>query len=278
MKPERLQQAKLTRVPFIHKEKEEMMKTTVKFIGCVFVLAALMVAFAEEVYEPTLYEPFGGYGLEYGEYEPIEGYEAGVDDDIDGNLRVQIAEPTAQAIDVVLVGPDGYHEVLEVEVERLVEGLLPGVYSVAATDDGLQAVIGKVEVAVGQIAPIIVTLNRTVEAGYEPEAFDAYEPYGVYELGPYEGIEATDTGVLTVQVVLSEAAAEAVVEAQVSVVGPNDYRNNFITGATLDGLESGGYAVAATAEGYKMAQGAVEVREGEALTVTFTLEPLNVEE
>jgi hypothetical protein len=155
---------------------------------------------------------------------------------------------------------------------------------VAATDDNLQAVIGRVDVTLGQIAPIVVTVNRMVEAGYDEAAFDAYEPYGVYEVGEYEAIEAEDTGNLIVFVQFGnaqnaeteEAAAEEEleIEAQVSVVGPNDYRSEITTEGTLEELESGAYVVAATAEGYNMAQGVVEVRQGEAATVTLTLEPL----
>jgi hypothetical protein len=86
------------------------MKRVITLISCIFILASLMLSVAQEVEEPTVYEPFGGAGFEVGEYEPIEGYEAGVnDEEVGGSLLVRIAEPTEQAIDVVLVGPNGVY-------------------------------------------------------------------------------------------------------------------------------------------------------------------------
>jgi hypothetical protein len=268
--------------------REQGMNRLGKSLGALAMLGLLMPALAQEAEELTRYEPFGGVGYEVGAYEPLEGYEEGVTDEaVGGNLSVQLTAPGDQAIDLVLVGPDGYREVNEVNAEEALEaeGLTPGVYALMATDDGLQPAVTTVEVALGRTAPVTLDLNQMIEyevgeVGYGAEAYEAYEPYGAYEVG-YEPLEAgvADVGSLIVRTVLSGAAGEevggeAVVDAAISVVGPNDYREEFSTESALEGLESGTYGVAATAEGYRMSQGVTEVRLGEVATVTLTLEPI----
>lgn len=269
--------------------KEQDMNRLVKSLSSLAMLGLLVPALAQEVVEPELYEPFGGVGYEVGAYEPLEGYEEGVtDEEIGGNLIVRFLEPGDQAIDIVLVGPDGYRDVGEVNAEEAlaVEGLTPGVYAIMATDDGLQPVITTVEVALGRVAPVTLDLNEMIayeagELGYGAETYEAYEPYGAYEVG-YEPLEAgvADFGDLIVRAVLPGAAGEgveeevAVVDAAISVVGPNDYREDFSSEGALEGLEAGTYGVAATAEGYRMSQGVAAVRPGEAAAVTLTLEPI----
>ena len=232
---------------------------------------------------PTIYEPFGGAGLELNRYEPVEGYEAGVNDaEVGGNLILQIDQPRDRAVTVVLVGPDGYRQSAEVQREELFERLKPGVYALAATASGLQPVIGKVEVVLGRNAPAEVTLNRTLSAPYDVGVFD-YEPYGGFEsatepaeAGDTGGAGGTgglgaDTGSLSVQVSAGEG------EIFSSITGPDGYRQDFTTEASLEGLAPGAYAVASAAEGRAMTQGVVEVRSGEKAAVVVTLEPLRNE-
>ena len=221
----------------------------------------------------TIYEPFGGAGLELSRYEPIEGFEAGVNDaEVGGNIILQIDQPHDRAVDVVVVGPDGYRQSEAVQGEALFERLQPGVYALAATAGGLQPVIGKVEVVLGRNAPARVTLNRTLSAPYEAGVFD-YEPYGGFEsiTEPAETAEETvGTGSLNVQVV----AGAGDVEPVSSVTGPDGYSENFTTDTSLEGLAPGAYTVAATAEGHSVTQGVIEVRSGEKADVVVKLEPL----
>ena len=241
--------------------------------------------------EPTLYEPFGGVGYEVGEYEALDGYEEGADEALGGNLFVQVASPTDEAIDVVLVGPDGFREVAEVETERLFEGLRPGVYTLMATDDELQPVVGRVEVALGRLAPVTLTMNAigfvydtaTFEdyaASLEAERDDLSGLYSDYYSVEYNPLEEADAGELVVRVLAVDTNGEALDEAiapVVSVVGPDDYREDAEVSGVLEALESlrpGAYGVAATAEGYRAASSVAEVRFGDATTVTLTLEPL----
>ena len=225
---------------------------------------------------PTLYEPFGGAGLELSRYEPVEGYEAGVNDaEVGGNLILQIDQPRDRAINVVLVGPDGYRQSADVQREELFERLQPGVYALAATASGLQPVIGKVEVVLGRNAPVEVTLNRTLSAPYAAGVFD-YEPFGGFESTsePAEtgdtGGTVSDTGSMSVQV----SAGDGDIQPAVSVVGPDGYHEDFTTDTSLENLAPGAYTVAATAEGHSVTQGVTEIRSGEKANITLRLEPL----
>ena len=228
---------------------------------------------------PTLYEPFGGAGLELSRYERVEGYVAGVNDaEVGGNLILQIDQPRDRAVTVVLVGPDGYRQSADVQREELFERLQPGVYALAATASGLQPVIGKVEVVLGRNAPVEVTLNRTLSAPYDAGVFD-YEPFGGFK-STSEPAETTDTGGTggaggdTGSVSIQVTAGEGDVEPALSVVGPDGYHEEF-SGEPLETLASGAYAVAATAEGHSVTQGVIEVRSGEKTAVVVKLEPLD---
>ena len=225
---------------------------------------------------PTIHEPFGGAGLELARYEPVEGFEAGVnDEEVGGNIILQIDQPRDRAVNVVLVGPDGYRQSADVQREELFERLQPGVYALAATAGGLQPVVGKVEVVLGRNAPVTLTLNRTLSAPYDAGVFD-YEPYGGFE-STTEPTEAGGTGgtgagmgSLSVQV----DAGEGDGEVASSITGPDGYAEDFTTDTSLEGLAPGAYAVASTAEGRAMTQGVIEIRSGEKADVVVKLEPL----
>ena len=68
-------------------------------------------------------------------------------------------------------------------------------------------------------------------------------------------------------------------EAELNVTGSNSYRRDFIGNViledlTLSELMAGPYSAAATAEGYSLTEGKVEVRAGELVTVHLVLEAL----
>lgn len=100
-----------------------------------------------------------------------------------------------------------------------------------------------------------------------------YPAYGEIQVGAYEVLEETDgTGSLVITTNLPD-------EAEFNVTGPNGYRRDFIDNVvledlTLSDLEAGPYSVAATAEGYALTEGKVEVRPGERATVFLVLTEL----
>jgi len=243
-------------------------------------LLSFSVGAAQSACEATPTEPLGATGLEHGAYEPIEYAGDTEAKQVGGSVFVQTVAPTDQGIDVVVMGPDGYQQVAEVQDQALFKGLLPGTYSLVATDDGLQLVVGRVEVIPGCMAPVTVTLAPLAALAYTEEDVEAYEPYGETEFGAPEEV-GSDGGALGVRVVLpaSGAGDEAEeVTAQISVVGPNDYRSAAEGELTLADLVPGVYAVSATATGYDVTQGVVLVRGGEAAALTLVLEPLFLEE
>ena len=243
-------------------------------------LLPLSVAAAQDACEAAPAEPLGATGLEHGEYEPIEYDSDTQAQQVGGSVFVQTVAPTDQGIDVVLMGPDGYQQVAEAQDQALFKGLLPGTYSLAATDDGLQLVVGRVEVISGCIASVTLTLAPLAELAYAEADVEAYEPYGGIEAAAPEELDG-EGGALGVRVLLpaSGAGDEAEeVTAQISVVGPDDYRSGAEDELTLADLVPGVYAVSATATGYDVTQGVVLVRGGEAVALTLVLEPLFVEE
>ena len=68
-------------------------------------------------------------------------------------------------------------------------------------------------------------------------------------------------------------------KVEFNVMGPNGYRRDFIDNVvledlTLSDLGAGPYSVAATAGGYALTEGKVEVRPGECATVFLVLTDL----
>ena len=101
----------------------------------------------------------------------------------------------------------------------------------------------------------------------------ATTPYGEVQVGTYEALEEADgAGSLVITTNLPD-------EAELNVTGPNGYRRDFIGNViledlTLSELMAGPYSVAATAEGYGLTEGKVEVRSGERVMVHLVLEAL----
>jgi hypothetical protein len=206
----------------------------------------------------AVYVPYGE--VEVGEYEAIDNAER-------GELLVRTVSPSDQAVDVVLIGPYGYKNVLEVQAEQVVEDIPAGTYVVAATDDNLEMVSTKVDVREGQRLPVTLTLNAIDTTDYNP----AYEPYSFFDFD-YEVIDSPDCGELNI---LFDYAQDFQPSGLVgTVVGPDDYRED-IDGDTetleLDGLVPGDYQIAVSTQGGDLAEGIVEVRAGEAANVTMTL-------
>lgn len=259
-------------LPTATDRKEQRMTRLGKLLGLLVVPALLVPALAQEVeaFDPERYEPFGD--VQVGVYEPYEVDAGG------GALSLAFSTPNEQNVDFNVTGPDGYREDFEVggfgleigDDVRIVEDLAPGVYSVAATDDNLQLIETKVEVRAGELVPL--TFNMQLIEDFDYTLAD-YEPYGVYEVGPYEPIDVADYGNLIVNVEMADENAGVI--PKVNVTGPEDYRREFEgDDNVLRTLVAGPYSVAATAPGYRMAEGKVDVQVGQAGQVTLTLEPL----
>lgn len=183
-------------------------------------------------------------------------------------LVIGVTSPFDQAVDVVVVGPNGMNESLEVEGERVLEGLLPGRYLIAATDDDLPLVVGTVVLQAKTRTPVSVTLNEVV---LDPLDGDLHEPYGNNEFGPGGVIEQGQGSVIQIERGLAGSEER---DITVLVVGPDDYRETLDSDNTVIELVPSRYLVVATAEGYEMTGELFEAPEGEVVRLDLLLEPL----
>lgn len=158
----------------------------------------------------------------------------------------------------------------------MVTGLLPGIYSVASTDENLELAHSVVEVRAGEVARVHINLQpwEYTAGAYDPYAYNTYYgtygpgvypayPYGAYSVSPYEPYGTADAGAIAV-----EAPSQ---EIDYVVTGPNGYSRDFEGDFVLDTLWPGVYVIAATETGYDLAVTTVEVRAEELLPVTPVL-------
>lgn len=247
--------------------------------------------------------------IQVGDAQPVETETDTVEVEVEtGTIVFTGQTPDDQHPNIDLVGPDGYYESFEVgddaDEERVVEGLLPGIYSVAATDNDLQVAHTLVEVVAGQAVHVNVALDQFAQ-DYEPGTFRAPAPVAagdpafegeqtaegdanaqtgevaggaqgepaaapVYPAGAYdtrvEQLEGVDTGEIVVN-------ANAEEDVRFVVTGPNAYSNEFSGENTLSDLAPGIYVIAATAEGHEVATSLIEVQ---ATTRTITVPATSV--
>lgn len=238
-----------------------------KLSGLLIALALLVPALAQEAaetepFDPELYEPLGD--VEVGVYEPYEAVDAEL-----GAIVLSATTPTDQHPNYDVVGPDAYHEHFDISddpgAERVLEGLLPGVYSIASSDEGLQLSATVVEVRAGEVVPVHFNLVPMEDAAYDIADYTPYaypagdEPWGV-GYTPYDNPEF---GSVTI-------TSEEGIDTEVVVTGPNGYSVDFEGSATLDDLLPGTYVVASTDEGYDLSRNVFEVRVGERVELTPT--------
>lgn len=253
------------------------MKNFGKFAAVLFALVLLFPVFAQETEEPAT-EEAGTFVTDPAEYQPYGDVEIGeyevLGEDVDGGAIVITAEtPADQHPNVDVVGPDGYWEHFEVEdgaEELVLDDLEPGVYSVAATDDGLQLVTTLVEVR--EDASVSVQLNMTPIETFDYEAYEPadYVPYpygyygvGAYEVGAYEPYDSEEFGSFTV-----DTATE---DAIFVVTGPNGYSEDFEGDFTAEELLPGIYQIAGTADDSSLVAGKVAVQAARAVKVVPTI-------
>lgn len=225
-----------------------------------FLLCCLQISF---IFAQTLESDPAFGSVERGTVRPLEGM---LDDS--ATLVVSVISPYDQAVDVVVVGPDGMNESLEVEEESVLEGLLPGRYLVAATDDDLPLVVGTVDLEANTLTPVSVTLNEVV---LDPLDGDLHEPYGNNEFGPGGVIERGPGSVIQIERGLAGSEDS---DITVLVIGPDDYRETLDRDNTVIELVPSRYLVVATAEGYEMTGELFDAPEGEVVRLDLRLEPL----
>jgi hypothetical protein len=246
-------------------------KRTVKLLLILFFLSGMLLAQGQDVSESrqldseslaTAYPPFGNVTI--GDPIPLdEGPEEG------GRLLFSTEDPDRGDPDAQVVGPNGFTRDFEIEFLTVLGRLEPGIYTVAATDAGLQLVESKVIVASGQGVPVHVTLVPIDEFQYDLANFT---PYGDFRVGETEDIDDDNAGNVVITTNLSDDVRN---DVRIFVTGPNDYRQNFTGNVdvtlTLETLEPGPYSIAATAEGFDLVEGKVDVQAGQSVDVTLTL-------
>ena len=191
-----------------------------------------------------------------------------------GAIALSIITPDDQAANVDIVGPNGYYQRVEVDANAeeatVVDGLMPGVYSIAATDDDLQVAHTLVEVMGGEIISVQATLEQL--AGFEEGAFEADAqtafPDNAYEAEEPVAIENAEFGEVTVNTENDNT--------RFVVTGPNNYSQEFTGSFTASDLAPGVYVIAGTLDsgyevegaltGAQIATSAVEVNVSQAVT------------
>ncbi|HEX7002696.1 MAG TPA: hypothetical protein VF168_00725 [Trueperaceae bacterium] len=214
----------------------------------VLILVAAGAALAQEDVSTVGGEEFVAVGgIEVTGTEPIDAETEEVDVAVETGAIVFTAEtPGEQHPNVDLVGPDDYFQHLEVsdEDEQVVDGLLPGVYSVAATDDGLQLAHTLVEVTPGQATLVNIALNDAA-AQIDAEALAAGDrfvyPDEAFEVGEPEVFENDEFGAVAVETDNDDATFV--------ITGPDGYSEEFEGTFTAEDLLPGLYVIAGTDDG-----------------------------
>lgn len=194
-----------------------------------------------------------------------------------GRLVLTANSPDDQHPNIDLVGPNGYWEHFDVDddpgEEFVIDDLVPGVYSLASSDEGLQLVHTLLEVRAGETLAVDLQLQTmdTAVAAYDPNAYRAY-PYGYDSVvGPYETYDNTDLGSITV-------SSDSVDNSNVTyiVTGPDAFSEDYTGDFTADDLLPGVYVVAATGDGYQISSTTVEVQAAKRAPVKPALVVLAV--
>jgi hypothetical protein len=150
----------------------------------------------------------------------------------------------------------------EDEAGHVVDGLLPGIYSIAATDDGLQMVHTVVEVAAGQAVRVQLHLEEWAE-DFVPGAF-ATDGRTAF---PAQGFRAGDPRTIDNQQFGGVSVETEDENARFVVTGPNAYSQEFTGAFEINDLQPGVYVIAGTDEGAQIATSTVEVEVSTATTM-----------
>lgn len=216
-------------------------------------------------------EPFGAVE------RTTEAYDA---QDV-GAIVLTHTTPTDQNANFDVVGPDDYRRHFDFADEpgegRLLGDLQPGVYSVAATDEGLDLIHTVVEVRAGESTHVHADLEVWQEGAFVPGAYDPATSYGrrdaeavpAYPAGSFRLRQPTPFTVQRGFGAIAVDARDATIDTVVT--GPNGYYVELEGNAVTDALWPGVYAIASTEEGFDLAVTTVEVEEGSRLEITPSL-------
>lgn len=205
------------------------------------------------------------------------GYEPYRNEQDAGAIMLSHATPGDQHANFDVVGPNGYWQHFdfsdaEGDTRRL-EDLLPGTYSVAASDEGLGLAHTLVEVRAGEATTVHVELEPWQgDIGAEYDAADTYGsyegvgedvqpgyPYGAYAVGAYETYEESDLGALSVE--------GTPADTQLVVTGPDAYSTSLEGDGELADLRPGRYVLAATGDGYEVSVTTIRIPAGRTVPV-----------
>lgn len=212
------------------------------------------------------------YGSATHLYEPY-GNEA------TGAIILRHSTPGDQHANFDVVGPDDFWERFDFSddpgEEYVLDDLMPGIYSVAATDEGLELVHTLVEVRPGETVTLDFVLT-TWDPAYSAGTYDAREyygeyagfedrqpgyPYGAYGVGAYEAYANQELGALAIGGFVDG------IDIDVIVTGPDGFSEEIESDTVLE-LPAGVYAIAATGDDTELSATTVEIRAGQQLTVT----------
>ena len=202
--------------------------------------------------------PYGQ--IEVGEHQPFDADTETVEVEVEtGAIVFEGVSADDQAPNIDLVGPNDYYEHFEVsggaDELHTVDGLTPGVYSVAATDDGYQIAHSLVEVQPGQAILVRVILDQPAQ-DYQYGAY-ADDPAftGTYPANSYDVQTQTAAGQNFAQITVDTNDEDA----RFIVTGPDNYFQEFNGAFTATDLQPGVYNIAGTAPNSQIATSKVEV-------------------
>jgi hypothetical protein len=199
-------------------------------LGLLAVSALLTPALAQVVevqtedFDMVATEPYGEVETSYEPYEVAD----------QGAIILSATTPGAQHPNFDVVGPDDFWLHFDLDddpgEERVLSNLLPGIYSIAATDEALEVAHTVVEVRAGEAARVHVNLqpwDADPPGDYDPSAYygarapELYPgyPHGGYTVAPYETYRLADYGAIRVQTGSSNV--------DYVVTGPNGYSEEF---------------------------------------------------
>ena len=166
-----------------------------------------------------------------------------------GAVAFRVEGADGQTPNVTLVGPGGVVAYDEAR-EGVFEGLEPGAYAVAATEDGHRLAVGTLELGAEERAGVLLTLF-SLSSFWEDEA-DA--TFLGFTIDVADNVDDDGEAELVV-------AAAAAVDGTIVVTGPDGLQRTSGTAGefALEDLDPGRYHVAVTAPEREMAQSTVEL-------------------
>ena len=243
-------------------------------------------------------------GFDIEQVQPIGTVETTIEDGQEteqpdtGTVVLTQTTPDQQHANFDVVGPDGFHDHFDFEDadegEHVHDGLQPGIYSIAASDEGLELAHTVIEVSAGGTTSVHVDLAvwdeaarvdpaatygqvgmRPIEPVEDQQLDDVQEddvqevrgpvvqpgyPYGAWGVGPTRAIDAAEIGAI-------EVLGPDDQDFQVVITGPNGYSETAGNGDVVSDLFAGQYVLAATGNGLDLAVTTVEVQAGQQLQV-----------